>query len=94
MARDAFVMFTLYQLNRDSGTDQWIPGNLIYTLRPDLYASGVLPRGNPHLEKLRLTGYNTEKFQRILGLRLRGVEEVVIRILADFEARGWIEPKQ
>lgn len=68
-------------------------GNVIHSLRPELYSSGALPRGKPDLENRILFIYNPEKGKRILGLKYRGFEEMINETLDDFEARGWLKPQ-
>ncbi|KAF8871425.1 hypothetical protein CPB84DRAFT_1800782 [Gymnopilus junonius] len=53
--------------------------NYVHSLRPDLYASGVLPRGNPDLD-------NT-----VLYIYIYQQNEMIGDLLADFEARGWLK---
>ncbi|KAF8956235.1 D-lactaldehyde dehydrogenase [Flammula alnicola] len=77
-----------------SGTTTWQDlRNLIYTLKPEYYTSGVLPRGTPDLETVVLSIYNTDKSKKILGLEYRSLTEVITDILTDFEARGWLEKR-
>ncbi|PPQ91972.1 LOW QUALITY PROTEIN: hypothetical protein CVT25_004547 [Psilocybe cyanescens] len=68
-------------------------GNIVHSLKPELYSSGVLPRGKPDLDKTILFTYNPEKGKRILGLKYRGLEEMISDTLGDFEARGWLKPQ-
>ncbi|KIM41313.1 hypothetical protein M413DRAFT_410925 [Hebeloma cylindrosporum] len=67
--------------------------NLAASLRPDLYASGVLPRGNPNLPKDLQFIYNNEKGKKIFGFKYKTLEEILIELLADFEERGWLAKK-
>ena len=66
-------------------------GNTAYSLRPDLYASGALPRGNSELDNTVLFVYNPEKGKKILGFEYISKEKVVKDLLADYEARGWLK---
>jgi hypothetical protein len=66
---------------------------LIHSLRPDLYASGVLPRGNPNLPNTVQFRYNNEKGKKIFGFKYKTLKEIVTEILADFEERGWLAKK-
>ncbi|KAF8875091.1 hypothetical protein CPB84DRAFT_1966828 [Gymnopilus junonius] len=65
--------------------------NYIHSLRPDLYASGVLPRGNSDLDNPVLYIYNPEKGKKLLGLEYISKNEMIGDLLADFEARGWLK---
>ncbi|KAF8959881.1 D-lactaldehyde dehydrogenase [Flammula alnicola] len=77
-----------------SGTTTWQDlRNLIYSLKPEYYTSGVLPRGTPDLETVVLSIYNTDKSKKILGLEYRSLTEVITDLLTDFEARGWLEKR-
>ena len=58
---------------------------------PPLGADRKLVRGTPGAGKTAKppVRYNTEKEARILGLKYRGVEELVRDCLVDFRERGW-----
>ncbi|KAF8874572.1 hypothetical protein CPB84DRAFT_1797374 [Gymnopilus junonius] len=58
-------------------------GNLIQRIRPGLYTSGILPRGNPDLDQTVTFKYNADKGT--------SEEKMVGDILTDFEARGRLE---
>ncbi|KAF8868457.1 D-lactaldehyde dehydrogenase [Gymnopilus junonius] len=64
--------------------------NFIYSLRPDLYTSGILPRGNLELDNTVSYKYNPEKGKKILGLKYISEEKMIIDLLEDFQARGWL----
>ncbi|KAF8900252.1 hypothetical protein CPB84DRAFT_1709067 [Gymnopilus junonius] len=63
--------------------------NLVYSLKPELYSKGILPRGNPDLDSTPLFIYNGEKGKNILGLKYANEEKLIRDTLADFEARGY-----
>jgi len=63
-------------------------------MRPDLYASGVLPRGNPNLPSTVQYIFSNEKGKKIFGLKYKDLKEIVTETLADFEKRGWIANKE
>ena len=65
-------------------------GNVIHSVRPDLYASGVLPRGNPNLANSVRYKYNNEKGKKIFGLKYKTLKEIMTETFADFEERGWL----
>ncbi|PPQ70464.1 hypothetical protein CVT26_013911 [Gymnopilus dilepis] len=79
------------------GTTTWQDTrNILSNLRPEFYAGDkpVLPRGNPDLQRQVLFSYNAEKGKRILKLKYRSIEEITVDIIADFEARGWLQKQQ
>jgi hypothetical protein len=65
-------------------------GDLIYSLKPQYYEKGILPRGNTSLKTVVRSLYDTDKSKTILGLEYRGYAEVINDVFADFEARGWL----
>ncbi|KAF8953556.1 D-lactaldehyde dehydrogenase [Flammula alnicola] len=67
--------------------------NVIYSLKPEYYNSGVLPRGTPDLETVVTSVYNADKSKKILGLEYKSLTEIINDTLADFEARGWLEKR-
>ncbi|KAF9482967.1 D-lactaldehyde dehydrogenase [Pholiota conissans] len=74
------------------GTTTWQDlRNLIYSLKPQLYEKGILPRGNPELQTIVTNIYDTTKSKNILGLEYKTYAEVIHDTLADFEARGWLK---
>ncbi|PPQ70462.1 hypothetical protein CVT26_013909 [Gymnopilus dilepis] len=76
---------------QETPTDTLAAGNIINSLQPKLYASGILPRGKPDLDKTISYDYDGSKGKRILGLKYRSKEETFSDTLADFEARRWLE---
>ncbi|KAF8959865.1 D-lactaldehyde dehydrogenase [Flammula alnicola] len=68
-------------------------GNLIYSLYPNYYTSGVLPRGTPDLDKTLTYIYKNDKGKKILELEYKNLTEIVADILADFKSRGWLEKR-
>ncbi|KAF8883620.1 D-lactaldehyde dehydrogenase [Gymnopilus junonius] len=65
--------------------------NLIHTLKPELYTSGILPRGNPTLGTEISYQYDSEKAKRILELDYASAEKVFNDTLDYFKDRGWLE---
>ncbi|PPQ72637.1 hypothetical protein CVT26_004344 [Gymnopilus dilepis] len=65
--------------------------NLVRSLRPDLYASGVFPPGNPNLGNIIRYEFDGRKAKQVLGLKYATAEEIVKDTLADFESRGWLQ---
>ncbi|KAF8874581.1 D-lactaldehyde dehydrogenase [Gymnopilus junonius] len=75
-----------------NGASTWQEArNLTSTLRPDLYASGVLPRGKSDLNKTLEYIYSPEKGKKLLGLEYVSQENMIKDTLAVFEARGWLQ---
>ncbi|KAF8956234.1 D-lactaldehyde dehydrogenase [Flammula alnicola] len=68
-------------------------GNVIHSLKPEYYTSGVLPRGTPDLETVITSIYNADKSKKILGLEYKSLTEIITDTLADFEARGWLKER-
>ncbi|PPQ91079.1 hypothetical protein CVT25_014712, partial [Psilocybe cyanescens] len=68
---------------RDSSTWQ-DTRNMMFSLRPDLYISGVLPRGNPELKSEILLVLNSQKVQNILGIEYKSLEESTLATLGYF----------
>jgi len=66
---------------------------LLHSLRPDLYFSGVLLRGNPNLPKSVQFRCNNEKGKKIIGLKYKSLEEIFMETVVDFEERGWLTKK-
>ncbi|KDR69946.1 hypothetical protein GALMADRAFT_160124 [Galerina marginata CBS 339.88] len=64
--------------------------DILYASHPELYDSGVLPRGNSQIGAKAPTTINREKGKRILGLEYRNLKEVMDDTLAYFSARGWV----
>ncbi|PPQ93152.1 hypothetical protein CVT25_010776 [Psilocybe cyanescens] len=62
--------------------------NMMFSLRPDLYTSGVLPRGNAELTSEILLVLNSQKAQKILGIKYKSLEESTLATLAEYETRG------
>ncbi|KAF8874571.1 NAD-P-binding protein [Gymnopilus junonius] len=67
--------------------------DLIQKLQPQLYTSGILPRGKPDLDQMIKFKYNADKGTRILGMQYISEEKMVSDVLADFKARGWLEKR-
>ncbi|KAF8953555.1 hypothetical protein BDZ97DRAFT_1929563 [Flammula alnicola] len=67
--------------------------NVIHSLKPEYYTSGVLPRGTPDLETVVTSICNADKSRRILGLEYKSLTEIITDTLADFAARGWLEKR-
>ncbi|KAF8900244.1 hypothetical protein CPB84DRAFT_1747506 [Gymnopilus junonius] len=65
--------------------------NIAHSLRPELYTSGILPRGKPDLDATIQFIFNGEKAEKILGLKYASPEKVISDCLAYFEGRGWLE---
>ena len=68
-------------------------GNLVHSIRPDLYASGALLRGNPDRPSTVQYIFSNEKGKKIFGLKYKDLKEIVTETLADFEERGWLAKK-
>ncbi|KAF9560631.1 NAD-P-binding protein [Agrocybe pediades] len=64
--------------------------DIVYSLRPDLYESGVLPRGKHDSKTSILWDYNGEKAKSILGLEYRDIKHIALDMITDFERRGWL----
>ncbi|KAF8901505.1 D-lactaldehyde dehydrogenase [Gymnopilus junonius] len=69
-------------------------GDVLYTLRPELFASGIIHRGNPDVDKTVSINYDPAKRKRIFGDTYRTKEVIFLDTLADFQARGWLEPRK
>ena len=52
-----------------------LTGDLLYSLHPKQYRSGVLPRGNINLDKSPRFRYNNVKSKKLLGLKYKGIKE-------------------
>lgn len=70
-----------------------ILGNLMFSLKPDLYEKGILPRGNPELKSEILLIFDSQKTQNILGIEYRSLEESTLTTLAEYEKRGLLGQK-
>lgn len=86
--RRCFVIF-IYICESHNLLDRTI-GDLIYSMKPQYYEKGVLPRGNTSLKTIVRNLYGTAKSKTILGLEYRSYAEVINDVFADFEARGWL----
>ncbi|KAF8871421.1 hypothetical protein CPB84DRAFT_1800775 [Gymnopilus junonius] len=65
--------------------------DVIHSLQSKLFTSGILPRGTTDLDHTVLFNYEASKGKHILGIKYRSREDMFTDMLADFEARGWLE---
>ena len=49
-----------------------------------------MPRGNIYLDKSPMFKYNNEKGKRILGLKYKGIKEILRDTLEDFQSRNFL----
>jgi hypothetical protein len=64
---------------------------MLHSPRPDLYASGVLPRGNPDLPDTVQFSCNNEKGKKIIGLKYKTLKEIFMETLVDSKEQGWFK---
>ncbi|KDR70010.1 hypothetical protein GALMADRAFT_900682 [Galerina marginata CBS 339.88] len=101
-ARDAAAAHVLALRKEEAGGERIIISagtvtwqgirNILYSAHPELYKSGLLPRGNPELDTSAVMyNYNAEKGKRILGIEYKSIDTIMKETLEDFQGKGWLE---